>query len=381
MERYRSYTAKDFLQDEHFIEWQLLQDEEHDRYWKEVLVTYPHLADSIAEAQYLFRQAVRLNDHEVSVEEEDWMYAQFEKRVKRKKIIPLYIKMAAPIAAIAIVVFLFTKESTHKEIIHEMADIQQIELPSFEQIDEVQLVTKDSTIILADNTALTYDELTSFIQRPHETKVFSKLIVPHGKRSSLVLSDGTKIWVNAGTVVQFPETFDAKGARSIIVSGEIYIEVKKDETRPFRIKSPYYEIEVLGTKFNVSAYPNEEESHVVLVEGSVQINTPEDKVRMYPNQLFTKTKDRHSLQQVDVHSYISWKNGWLQLDRVPLEQLAARLSTYYGKRILCDERVKELTSSGKLFLFDDIDKLLNTITKNMEVTYRYEGDVIRLKSK
>lgn len=380
MERYRSYTAKDFLQDEYFIEWQLLQSEEHNRYWEEVLATYPHLADRITEAQYLFRQAVRLNDHETDVEEEDLMYIQFEKRVKRK-VIPLYIKMAASIAAIAIVVFLFMKESTHTEITSEIAAIQSMALPSFEDIDEIRLITEDSIIILADNAELTYHELATLTQQQKETEEFNKLIVPYGKRSFIALSDGTKVWVNSGTVVQFPKTFDGKEERNIMVSGEIYIEVEKDENRPFRIQSPHYDVEVLGTKFNVSAYPQDTESHVVLVEGAVQINTSEDSVRMYPNQMFTKTKGTHTLRQVDVQRYISWKNGWLQLESIPLEQLASRLSKYYGKTIVCDESVKNLTSSGKLFLFDNVDKLLNTISKNMHISYRYEDDVIRLERK
>ena len=103
------------------------------------------------------------------------------------------------------------------------------------------------------------------------------LVVPRGRRSSLLLADGSRIWVNSGSVLRFPSHFDEK-QRLIEAEGEIYIEVVKAKI-PFLVKTDKFTVNVLGTKFNISSYTDEEESTVVLVEGSVNVCTKKEMSR------------------------------------------------------------------------------------------------------
>jgi ferric-dicitrate binding protein FerR (iron transport regulator) len=159
------------------------------------------------------------------------------------------------------------------------------------------------------------------------------------------------------------------------VDGEIYIEVEKDAIRPFVVKSSALNIEVLGTKFNVSAYSSDVEQTVVLVEGSVEVAAGHRKMRLLPNQRFsTDSKGGYRVDEVAVMDYTCWRHGWIQTNTTSLEELATRLSRYYAKEIICDTRVAHLKCFGKLVLFDDLDEVLHTVSKNMNIEYHYKND-------
>ena len=123
--------------------------------------------------------------------------------------------------------------------------------------------------------------------------MFNQIIVPPGKRTNVVFADGTKICVNAGTRVVYPEVF-LDDSREIYVEGEIYLEVFRDESRPFIVRTEKMNVRVLGTTFNISAYKNQTESSVVLVEGKVEVELiNKQKIKVSPNEmvLFIRWRD------------------------------------------------------------------------------------------
>ena len=117
---------------------------------------------------------------------------------------------------------------------------------------------------------------------------FNQLIVPNGKRSTLILEDGTKLWVNAGSRIVYPVTFADK-KREIYVNGEVFLEVTPDKKRPFIVKTKEMDVQVLGTSFNVMAYETDESSSVVLVTGAVQVN-PSDGIFVFGSPCFKKVE-------------------------------------------------------------------------------------------
>jgi ferric-dicitrate binding protein FerR (iron transport regulator) len=166
------------------------------------------------------------------------------------------------------------------------------------------------------------------------------------------------------------------------VDGEIYIEVEKDTLRPFLVKSSKLNIEVLGTKFNVSAYSSDAEQTVTLVEGSIAITSGGKKNILQPNQLLMVSDSGDcKINEVAVMDYICWRYGWIQAHTTSLKELAKRLSRYYDKEIICNPQVETLKCSGKLVLFDDLEKVLYTISKNMNISYRYKDSSIVLSLK
>ena len=202
--------------------------------------------------------------------------------------------------------------------------------------------------------------------------IYNQLIVPLGKRSMLTFAEGTKIWVNAGTRVVYPATFD-NVKREIFVDGEVFLDVMPDKECPFIVKTKQHRIEVLGTSFNITAYEKDTIHNVVLVSGAVKISSPEDETTfLSPSQLFTYANGAATVKTVDVDTYISWKSGVYQYNSERLGVLLQRLSRYYGIEIYCMEPVSQLKCSGKLDLKDDLQQILHGIARMAPISIKYE---------
>ena len=208
-----------------------------------------------------------------------------------------------------------------------------------------------------------------------ETVTYNQLIVPKGKHSTLLLSDGTKLWVNAGSHVIFPVSFKGD-KREIYVDGEVFLDVTRNEGNPFVVKTDRMAVEVLGTSFNVKSYAHEEADDVVLVTGSVHVRTETGrKAELIPNQRFRCTSAGDmDIQTVDVYDYISWKDGLLQYKKERLSVILQRLSDYYGKPIQWEPELERLTCSGKLDLKDDMEKVLSGLTRMIPVKFVKQDD-------
>src|SRR5690606_20172851 len=135
-------------------------------------------------------------------------------------------------------------------------------------IDENKVVRDaDGNIIGTHNKSkLTYTGVSK-----GEELVYNTLNIPYGKQFDVVLSDGTHVFLNSGTSLRYPVTFIKGKDRTVFLSGEAYFEVAKDEGHPFVVDANEIQIEVLGTKFNVSRYPEDSNINTVLVEGSIEL--------------------------------------------------------------------------------------------------------------
>ncbi|MDR1089955.1 MAG: FecR family protein, partial [Prevotella sp.] len=202
------------------------------------------------------------------------------------------------------------------------------------------------------------------------TSGFNQLIVPPGKRTVLNLPDGTKVWVNSDTRLIYPASF-SHDMREIFVNGEIYIDVAKDEKRPFIVKTKDMEVRVLGTKFNITAYEEDDEKTVVLVSGSVQINTKNnnDSALLTPEQMYVNEKGQTHITTVDTKTYTSWIDGIYFCKNLNLENILQRLSRYYGVEIACDPSVGKEIFSGKLDLKENLDSIFDGIAFAIPISY------------
>jgi hypothetical protein len=228
---------------------------------------------------------------------------------------------------------------------------------------------KDIRLIIADNKMLTienesdilYNKQGEIIINTFKEQIKTKktkteeiklntLIVPKGKRSNLTLSDGTKIWVNSGTVLKFPAKFE-EGKREVWVDGEMYIEVAKNESWLFYVNTARMAINVVGTRFNVSAYAEDKECSVVLVEGEVYVVVEDNNYRLLPDQILSLSSENIvSTEKIDVYDYISWKDGLLQFNKEPLFKILAGLSRYYDMEITCEKQVEDWECTGAGFV-------------------------------
>ena len=143
-------------------------------------------------------------------------------------------------------------------------------------------------------------------------------------------------------------------------------------------------IEVLGTKFNVSAYPEDQSNSVVLVEGGVQATVDSKTLVMKPNQrlLYEKKSSLASLDDTDVLQYISWKDGWMYCDKESLESISVKLSRYYNVEIkFIDEESAKMILTGKLDLKNKCVDIFNAISSTAPIAVEIRGDVIEIRKK
>lgn len=202
-----------------------------------------------------------------------------------------------------------------------------------------------------------------------QNKEFNLLTIPFGKRFKLKLSDGTTAVLNAGSSIKYPINFLGSEKREIIITGEVFLDVTKDEKRPFFVKTANnFDIQVIGTQFNVSNYQDDLTTEVVLLEGSVKMKyNMNDETLLEPGfkGSFNKTKKDISVKPVITNNYTSWMDGNLVFRGVSLETILKKLERHYGVLILN----KNTEYSNKLFNANFGDEPLDTILNYFKKTY------------
>jgi len=208
----------------------------------------------------------------------------------------------------------------------------------------------------------------------------NRLTVPYGKRSSIVLSDGTTVYLNSGTMMDFPSAFP-ENTREIRVEGEIFLEVKKEDGKPFIIHTPHSQITVYGTSFNVTSYQDEKQESVVLVSGTVKVKSGQQEVLLKPSERAVVENGTLSSSKVDVDAYTSWKNGYLKMSKTPLNEVLTKIGRYYNVAFQYPQELhlEQRSCSGKLFLSDNMDDVLLAFSRLTELRYEQNGEIIHIK--
>ena len=201
----------------------------------------------------------------------------------------------------------------------------------------------------------------------------NQIVVPYGKRSKIILPDGSSLWINSGSCISYGSDFTTN--RKLNVQGEVYLDVQKDSIHPFVVRTNHLEVRVLGTAFNVTDYAKDSETSVVLVRGSVDVKVDnKDKKRLVPNQRLSAGNGEISVNEVDVYSYICWKDDIMNFDGQKLSSILKSLSRYYKIEIignLGDEKC-----FGSLDLNSTLDEVLESISITTPLTIIRKGEVI-----
>lgn len=179
------------------------------------------------------------------------------------------------------------------------------------------------------------------LKKQHEKYVVMQTISSRqGMVTQFDLADGTKVWLNSGSTLQFPNSFTGD-LREVKLKGEAFFKVTKNEKQPFRVHAKDLHIDVLGTSFNIVSYDDEQQAEVVLVEGKVKLSTEKDQIEkvfgvMHPGQRAVYKEDAQHVeaQEVDVEKYIAWRDGNLVFRDDKMEDVAKRLSRWYNVEIV-----------------------------------------------
>ena len=250
--------------------------------------------------------------------------------------------------------------------------------------EKYQLDPEEQTEIYVDEEVKAYQAGGGLIYdttaRQEENK-YNRIEVPRGSEYWIVLPDGTRVWLNAATELKYPVAFHAK-ERRVYLKGEAYFEVAPDKNRPFYVETEEVKIRVLGTVFDVNTHYTRG-VRTVLVEGAVALEWGDQKeIRMKPGELadFDRTTTEVTLKEVDVTSYISWKEGYFVFEDEPLEEIMHTLSLWYDKEFLfVGKRSRALHFSGHIKRYERIETILSAITDVTGVEFRMNGQIILIR--
>lgn len=246
-------------------------------------------------------------------------------------------------------------------------------------IKEGNITTNDGTTVAISkaNESLTY---TAAKQEAKKEVKYNTLTVPRGGEYQLTLSDGTKVWLNAESSLHYPVTFTDK--REVNLVGEAYFEVAKDDKHPFIIHNANNTIEVLGTKFNVSAYPGSD-VQTTLAEGKVKVGSLNSSVILRPNQQATiQEAGNINVKEVDAQLFTSWAQGIYEFRKTNLQSIVAQLSRWYDVDILFkNEDLKQKLFAGVIFRNNELSFAIEVIEDVSNVKFIRENDKIYITKK
>lgn len=222
---------------------------------------------------------------------------------------------------------------------------------------KIDLNEAQGGIVVGDG--ISYLDGTSVIETPeHLPKAVDyEISTPKGGTYQVTLPDGTTVWLNAGTVLRYPSRFE-EGQRIVELAGEAYFDVKpllaKNNVQtkvPFLVRTEGQTVEVLGTQFNLSAYPEDGDVRTTLVNGSVRVNATGgggSPVILDPGQQSVLTKGLMTVKEVDIESFIAWKDGYFDFNYTPFPEMIVQIARWYDVEVVYNGVVPQETFSGRM---------------------------------
>ena len=210
-----------------------------------------------------------------------------------------------------------------------------------------------------------------------QQKGMHRITNPRGSKVvQLQLGDGTRIWMNAESMVRYPIAFDGD-RRQVEVTGEVYFEVAKDANRPFIVTSNGVRTEVLGTHFNVNSYANEGPVKITLLEGAVKLSAENSSLLLQPGEqgVADGQLQKHVVKNPD--AVIAWKNGFFSFSHQSMAELVNELSRWYDIKIEYDAALAEKHFGGGIERGADLGQVMQ-ILKEFKINCRLEGRTLYL---
>lgn len=208
------------------------------------------------------------------------------------------------------------------------------------------------------------------------------LVTAYGEKSRVMLTDGTVVWLNAGSTLRYADNFNARN-RVVELEGEAYFEVEKQSDKtPFLVKTGCYDVVVKGTKFDVTSYPEDPFSSTTLLEGAVEVLYQGRQMEVKPGEMlcFDKEKKDFTSHHVQASQYRSWIEGRVEYDEIALGELAVRLSRKYDVKIHLDTTLDEdATFRVSLRNEETIDQFLKALSDIIPIRFERQGQDIYIR--
>lgn len=375
-----------YLEDPKFIKWVIRPTKELNEFWTDYMENHESEKDQIKSARTLvlsLQSAPVPNSDKIarqiyrSVQKEIGIHKPKSKSRNLLLTLSKYAAVGLIFFSLGIAVNHYLKESNQNDFqyfkptensypytILTLSDGKNVQIPDKES--EIGYSTNGQIVINKKDTVETGQAITP--------KRLNELFVPYGKNASIKLPDGTIAHLNAGSRLLYPSEF--KGTNRVVsLIGEGYFNVTHNESMPFIVQTQEVNIEVLGTRFDVSAYPGDNVIETVLLEGKVKMVNPglpllHKEFFLEPNQraAFDIETKKTTISEVDAKNYISWHEGYLLFETQDLNRIFRKLERYYNIKIhYSDPTLGLLRISGKLELQEDKESVLNILAKTASV--------------
>ena len=314
----------------------------------------------------------------------------FIKKIKKDKNpyykykIPSLLRYAALLTIVFGLGYLYQKPSVDSLVVQENILIPKEESITLTLDDgTVQSINPEENNTIKDakgnvigsqnKSKLTYQSSKSL-----EELVYNTLYVPRGKKFDLILSDGTRVFINSDTSIKYPVKFLNNGHRDVFITGEAYFDVAKDESHPFVVHAGQMKVKVLGTKFNVTHYSENKNIKTVLVEGSVELFSSGTKTtNMKASTIlepgfkaeWNKLDHQVEIENVDTRVYTAWIDGKLIFRNTSFNKITKTLERRYN--VVIENHNKDLDAQlfDATFDVETINEILETFSKSYAIEY------------
>ncbi|HEY4287990.1 MAG TPA: FecR domain-containing protein [Puia sp.] len=215
----------------------------------------------------------------------------------------------------------------------------------------------------------------------NDAVAYNTLTTPRSGQYRLALPDGSQVWLNNVSSLRYPTSFFGKD-RTVELTGEAYFEITKDATRPFFVKVKDQVIEVLGTSFNIMAYPEEGSTQTTILTGMVRVKAGGASVELRPDEQaqLSEAGNLKVLKNVPSHDIVSWKDGFFYFGRASFAAVMRQLARWYNVGVIYKGKVPDVEFGGKIDRSLPLNELLKFLDKN-QIHFQLEGhDLIVLPS-
>ncbi len=400
VDKFEDYSAIQLATDAAFISWVKCADKANDIFWKEYIDKYPLQADIVQKAKSI---VIGMHIVEPLIDEvagkETW--EKIRKQIDQdsfQKLRPPLFSMRRWVAAAAIFIallasagyFLIFNKTSDKiagrvdtssriskndvapggnKAILTLGDGSTIVLDSAQ--NGVLTQQGNSKVIKLDNGQLAY-KLT---KSNEELKIeYNSVTTPQGGQYQLVLSDGSKVWLNASSSIRFPSVFKGH-ERDVEITGEVYFEVAHNTEKPFHVKANGMDVQVLGTHFNINAYEDENIIKTTLLEGSVKVNKGSLSTLIVPGEQarIVKTLNKIMVRDgINMDEVVAWKNGYFDFEGSDFENIAKQLSRWYDVDVIYKRTIDELFYA-KISRNTKLSVVLKALELTGKVHFEIEG--------
>ena len=365
------------------------REEENVRVWLEASQENRNAYESLMK-DYL---RIRWVQEDVHIREEQAKKIIFSSLKKKRNLTPYY-GVAASIAVLLIVtLFFFIREDkqvvSEKLVVSEIKPIQSKAMLVLSTGEQIQLTKSAQKIQEQDGSVLNIDSVMGVQYDALSTKrvekpIYNKIVVPRGGEYFVTLSEGTKVWLDADSELEYPVFFSGD-FREVKLKGNAYFCVTKKNDKPFVVRAGEFSLKVYGTEFNVNAY-DLQNIETVLVNGSIgfkaNISTPERM--MAPNELAVSDSrtGQSEIHQVDIYPYIAWKNQNIVFVNERLESIMEKMARWYDVTVFFqDESLKDLRFDCNMRRYADIRDLFFFLEKTSNARFTLNGRTVVISKK